>query len=115
MKFTWNQDTVMVNWDASVVEKFKKPKVVDKPHGLEEIYFEAHVEHVTSFHHRHAGSSPDEVQGQLLSAMLRSLENANVGTYNKYHAYAAYTKGYSDPETIRLAYMYAQYLLVGRV
>jgi RNA-dependent RNA polymerase len=114
-RFTRNQDTVMVNWDPSVVEKFKKPKIVDKPCGLEERYFEEHVERVTSFHHRHANSSPDEAQRSLLSAMLRSLENANVGTYNKYHANAAYTKGYSHPETVRLAYMYAHFLLVGRV
>jgi hypothetical protein len=105
----------MVNWDPSIVEKFKKPKVVDKPRGLEEKYFEEHVERVTSFHHRHAYSGPDKAQESLLSAMLRSLENANVGTYNRYHAYAAYAKGYSDPETIRLAYMYAHFPLVGRV
>jgi RNA-dependent RNA polymerase len=103
------KDMVMVYWEPSIVEKFKQPKVVDKPCGLEEKYFEEHVERVTSFHDRHAKSSPGEVQRSLLSAMLRSLDNANVGSYNKYHAYAVYTQGYSDPETIRLAYMYARF------
>jgi hypothetical protein len=102
----------MVNWEPSIVEQFKQPKVVDKPHDLEDTYFEEHVERVDSFHEHHhdAGSSPGEVQSSLLSAMLRSLDDANVGMYNKYHAYAAYTKGYSHAETIRLAYMYAQHL-----
>jgi RNA-dependent RNA polymerase len=95
----------MVNWSPSVVEKFKQPNVVDKPDGLEGRYFEAHVEQVKSFCVRHQHSNPDELQRSFLTALLRSLDNEHVGKYSGYHSYATYTKGYSDPETIRLAYM----------
>jgi hypothetical protein len=101
---------VVVNWAPSVVETFKPPSIVDKPIGLEEKYFEGHVERVTSFRDRHKNSDSGEVQRSLLSAVLGSLDNNYVGTYWNYYGYSAYTKGYSNPETIRLAYMYAQLL-----
>jgi RNA-dependent RNA polymerase len=96
---------VMVNWTPSVVEKFNQPNVVDKPDGLERKNFEDHIEHVSSFYTRHQNSTPENVQSSFLAALLRSLENEHVGQYSGYHGYAAYTKGYSHPETIRLAYM----------
>lgn len=96
---------VMVNWEPSVVERFKKPNVVDKPDGLERKYFEEHVEHVNSFFVRHQHSKPNEFQKSFLMALLRSLDNEYVSKYSNFHNYATYTKGYSDPETIRLAYM----------
>jgi hypothetical protein len=95
----------MVNWATSVVEKFIPPNVVDKPDDLERKYFEAHVEQVKSFCVRHQHSNPDEVQKSFLAALLRSLGNEHVGKYSRFHSYATYKKGYSDPETIRLAYM----------
>jgi RNA-dependent RNA polymerase len=95
----------MVNWTPSVVEKFNQPKVVDKPDGLERKNFEDHIELVSSFHTHHRNSTPEKVQSTFLTALLRSLDNEHVGQYSNYHGYAAYTKGYSHPETIRLAYM----------
>jgi hypothetical protein len=89
-----------------VVEKFIPPNVVDKPDDLERKYFEAHVEQVKSFCVRHQHSNPDEVQKSFLAALLRSLGNEHVGKYSRFHSYATYKKGYSDPETIRLAYMF---------
>ncbi len=100
---------MMVNWAPPVVEKFKPPNVVDKPDGLESENFEGHIEHVGSFYDRHRHSNPDDVQRSFLVALLRSLENEHVGQYSNYHDYAAYKKGYSDPETIRLAFMWVQF------
>jgi hypothetical protein len=95
----------MVNWAPSVVEKFKQPNVVDKPDGLERKYFEEHVELVKSFlvHHRHSQFA--EGQKSFLIALLRSLDDEHVGKYSGFHSYATYKNGYSDPETVRLAYM----------
>ena len=95
----------MVNWAPPVVENFKPPNVVDKPDDLETMYFEKHIEHVKSFCIHHQDSELDKVQSLFLTALLRSLDNELVGKYSNYHSYATYTKGYSDPETIRLAYM----------
>ena len=95
----------MVNWTSSVVERFKQPNVVDKPDGLEGKNFEGHIEHVSSFYADHQNSTPEKVQSSFLTALLRSLDNEHVGQYSVYHDYATYTKGYSHPETIRLAYM----------
>ena len=95
----------MVNWTPSVVEKFNQPKVVDKPDSLESENFEEHIEHVSSFYAHHQNSTPEKIQSSFLGALLRSLENEHVGQYSSYHGFAAYTKGYSHPETIRLAYM----------
>lgn len=100
---------VMVNWAPSLVEKFKPPKVVDKPDDLEKNNFKEHVERVTSFCQRHEHSTPDEVQKSFLSAVLNGLGNDYIGTYWNYFAYAAYTMGHSHAETIRLAHMYAQF------
>jgi hypothetical protein len=95
----------MVTWAPSVVEKFNQPNVVDKPDGLESENFEAHIEQVGSFFKDNLNSIPGDVQELFLTALLRSLENGYVGQYSHYHGEAAYTKGYSHPETIRLAYM----------
>jgi hypothetical protein len=106
LKFTCGKDTVMINWTPSVVEQFNQPNVVDKPDGLESKNFEGHIEHVSSFYTHHQNSTPDNVQRSFLTALLRSLDDDHVGQYNNYYWYAAYTKGYSHPETIRLAYMW---------
>src|SRR5712672_216853 len=95
----------MVNWAPSVVEKFKQPNVVDKPNGFEKDNFQAHVELVKEFLHRHEHLPPDQMQASFLKAVLRGLGDDYVGKYSCFHSYAAYKKGYSDPETIRLAYM----------
>ena len=95
----------MVNWAPSVVEQFNQPNVVDKPDGLESKNFEAHIELVSSFYTHHQSSTPANVQKSFVTAFLRSLDDGHVGQYSNYHRYAAYTKGYSHPETIRLAYM----------
>jgi hypothetical protein len=105
LKFTRGKDTVMVNWEPSVVENFKPPNFVDKPDGLESKYFERHIEHVKSFCVLHQHTELEKVQSLFLTALLRGLNNEHVGKYSTYHSYATYTKGYSDPETIRLAYM----------
>ena len=103
-KFIRGKDTVVVNWAPSVVEGFKPPNVVDKPDDLES-NFEKHIEHVKTFCVHHQNSELDKVQKLFLTALLRSLDNEHVGKYSNFHTFAAYTKGYSDPETIRLAYM----------
>jgi hypothetical protein len=105
LKFIRCKDTVMVNWAASVVERFIQPNVVDKPDGLERVYFEEHVDHVKSFLVRHQLSKFAEGQESFLKALLRSLDDEHVGKYSIFHSNAMYTKGYSHPETIRLAYM----------
>ncbi|KAI0005558.1 RNA dependent RNA polymerase-domain-containing protein [Russula compacta] len=104
----YDGDTVMVNWAPSVVEKFKPSKVVEKPDGFEKKYFVEHVERVQNFcdFHRHSNSDKTQIQKSLLLVMLRGLDEAYVGNYSKFHSYAVYTKGYSDKETIRLAYMF---------
>ncbi len=96
---------MMVNWAPSVVEKFIPPNVIDKPDGLESKNFEEHIEHVSSLYARRRDSNPSDVQKSFLTILLRSLDDEHVGQYSNYHSYAAYKKGYSHPETIRLAYM----------
>jgi hypothetical protein len=91
------------------VEQFKPPDFVDKPDDLEKKYFEEHVEHVSSFHAHHQTSSPRVIQKSFVLAMLYSLHDGYFGKYSNFHSYANYTKGYSDPETIRLAYMWVQF------
>src|SRR6266700_7965599 len=99
----------MVNWTPSVVEQFNQPHVIDKPDGLESKNFEGHIELVSSLYNRHQHSTPHDFQQSFLTALLRSLDDSHVGQYSNYHWYAAYTKGYSHPETIRLAYVYVQF------
>ncbi|KAH9176853.1 RNA dependent RNA polymerase-domain-containing protein [Lactarius sanguifluus] len=102
------EDTVMVNWAPSIVEKYTNPEFIDKPDDFEKKNFEGTVERVKSFVDR-LGLSQTTSQGDhkfFLEAMLQGLGNSKVGMYSKYHDIATYTKGYSDPETIRLAYMF---------
>ena len=101
---------MMVNWAPAVVEKFNQPNVVDKPDDLEAKNFEAHVEHVSSFFKDHRNSTPGKVQESFLTALLRSLDNGHFGQYSNFHCEAAYKMGYSHPATIRLAYMWVQFL-----
>jgi RNA-dependent RNA polymerase len=107
-EFTGFKDKAIVNWAPSIVDQFQPPRVVDKPDGLEEQNFEKDVESVTSFHSRLACSTRGEAHKLFLRAILRSLDDDNIAKYSAFHKCAAYSKGYSHPETIRLAYMWAQ-------
>ena len=107
-EFTGNKDKALVNWEPSIVEQFRPPKVIDKPGDFDIINFEKDVESVTTFHDRLARATPEEVHKSFLQAVLRSLDDGHVGKYSRFHSYAAYTMGYSHDETIRLAHMYAR-------
>ena len=99
------EDTVMVNWAPSIVEQYKNPGIVNKPDGFEQSNFMGTVEKVTSFVDRLSQPTPQGDHKYFFEAMLQGLGNSKLGKYSKYHGFATYTKGYSHPETVRLAYM----------
>ncbi|KAI0271441.1 RNA dependent RNA polymerase-domain-containing protein [Gloeopeniophorella convolvens] len=102
----YDGDTVMVNWETSIVNGFKQPRTIDKPDDLEDKNFEKMVEDVKSFHNRLSTSTSREVHQSFLRVLLRGLGNGKIGRYSKFHDYATYVMGYSHVETIRLAYMF---------
>ncbi|KAH9043657.1 RNA dependent RNA polymerase-domain-containing protein [Lactarius pseudohatsudake] len=102
----YDGDTVMVNWAPSIVGKYTNPEFIDKPDDFEKKNFEGTVERVKSFVDRLSQPTSHGDHKFFLEAMLQGLGNSKVGKYSKYHDIATYTKGYSDPETIRLAYMF---------
>ncbi len=93
----------MVNWAPSIVGPYQNSDIVNKPDGFEERNFKGTVEKVKSFVDRL--SQPTGDHKFFLEAMLQGLGDSKIGMYSKYHGIATYTKGYSDPETVRLAYM----------
>lgn len=95
----------MVNWAPSLVEQYKNSEFVNKPDRFEERNFKGTVEKVTSFVDRLSQRTPHGDHKFFFEAMLQGLGNSKLGMYSKYHEIATYTKGYSDPETVRLAYM----------
>jgi RNA-dependent RNA polymerase len=94
----------MVNWAPSLVEQYKTPGFVDKPDDFER-NFKGTVEKVTSFIDRLSQPTPHGDHNFFFEAMLQGLGNSQLGMYSRYHEIATYMKGYSDPETVRLAYM----------
>lgn len=104
----YDGDTVMVNWAPSIVEQYTNTEFIDKPDDFEKRNFEGTVERVKSFvdRLRLSQTTSHDDHKFFLEAMLQGLGNSKVGMYSKYHDFATYTKGYSDPETIRLAYMF---------
>ena len=99
------EDTVMVNWAPSIVEQYKNSEIVNKPDGFEEKNLKGTVEKVKSFVDRLSQPTPNGDHKFFMEAMLQGLGNSKLGMYSRYHEYATYTKGYSHPETVRLAYM----------
>jgi RNA-dependent RNA polymerase len=95
----------MVNWAPSIVEQYKNSEIVKKPDGFEERNLKGTVEKVKSFEDRLSQPTPNGDHKFFMEAMLQGLGNSKLGRYSRYHEYATYTKGYSHPETVRLAYM----------
>ncbi|KAI0307660.1 RNA dependent RNA polymerase-domain-containing protein [Multifurca ochricompacta] len=102
----YDGDTVMVNWNPSIVEQFQQPKVVDMPGGFQMNNFEEHVESVKSFCDRLSHSAPDKAPELFSREILNSSADSKVGKYSRFHQFAVYTMGYSDSNTVRLAYMF---------
>ncbi|KAF8273854.1 RNA dependent RNA polymerase-domain-containing protein [Lactarius quietus] len=100
------EDTVMINWAPSIVGQYNNPDLVDKPDGFEERNFKATVEKVTSFVDRLSQPTLHGDHKFFFKAMVQGLGNSKLGKYSKYHEFSTYKNGYSDPETVRLAYMF---------
>jgi RNA-dependent RNA polymerase len=92
----------MVNWAPSIVDQYNNPEMVNKPDGFEQSNFKGTVDKVKYFVDR---LPLRDGHKSFFEAMLHGLGNSKLGMYSQYHGYATYTKGYSHPETIRLAYM----------
>ena len=101
------EDVVMVTWEPALVEPFCNHEFVPEPDGLKERYFDRKVESVQDFGHR-VSNLPDRAN-ELLQVLLGGLGNPMVGKYSNFHDNAVYSKGYMDPETVRLAYMYVAF------
>jgi len=96
----------MVNWAPSIVEQYKNLEIVNKPDGFEQSNFMGTVKKVTSFVDRLSQPTLQEDHKFFFEAMLQGIGNSKLGKYSRYHGFATYTKGYSHPETVRLAYMF---------
>ena len=95
----------MVNWAPSIVEQYKNSEIVIKPDGFEERNLKGTVETVKSFVDRLSQPTLHGDHKFFFEAMLQGLGNSKLGMYSRFHEIATYMKGYSDPETVRLAYM----------
>jgi len=99
------------------VEPFRNAELhfADEPANLRKEYFLPVVETVADFELRTAKLVPGSpayihsLQDHLLGNVF---SNSAVGRYSQMHEAACYEKGYSDPDTIRLAYMYAASFLL---
>ncbi|KAI0042274.1 hypothetical protein FA95DRAFT_1564481 [Auriscalpium vulgare] len=103
----YDGDTVMVTWAAPIVDNFKEDeRVMDKPDGFDDENFESEVEQVVDFHDRLSALPKTQAHAEFLKVLLQGLGNGTVGMYSGFHDRAVYAFGYSDPETVRLAYMF---------
>lgn len=98
-------------WDPGLVSNFRPAArhFADEPPGLSAC-FKQQNETVNSFIARTPSSLPEvEIIHEMQHFLLAHIRNDGkfIGIYNDFYIRAMYLKGYADPETKRLAYMYA--------
>lgn len=106
----YDGDKAMIIWQEALVSEFNNAPdcYADEPPEISDC-FEREIEQVSSFLERTRSLSYveqiHEMQHYLLGAIrIRSV----VGQYSNCHEVATYSRGYDDPETRRLAFMYVR-------
>jgi hypothetical protein len=85
------------------------------PKSLREDYFEGQVESVTAFSERVSVGSTGVAQKAFQEICLLSLNDSKVGLYSNYHDYAVWRHGLDDPKSVRMAYMFVDYIQIPRL
>lgn len=67
--------------------------------------FQPEIEKVTAFCDRVCNMDDASHAYELSKKLLSGLSDSKVGMYSRFHENVVYSKGYSHPEAIRLAYM----------
>ncbi|KLO20599.1 hypothetical protein SCHPADRAFT_816328 [Schizopora paradoxa] len=98
-------DTVTILADRSIVDTFKNAKTVREPNDLRD-NFQPEIEKVSAFCDRISNMDDATQAYELGKKLLAGLSDSKVGMYSRFHENVVYSRGYSDPEAIRLAYMF---------
>lgn len=104
----YDGDKGLVIFQPEIVETFKEAELHYSvpPPNIKENFQRENVEVVAFLNtvaHWDDAAKINKLQEYLLGAVR---DATVVGKYSSFHDVATYTLGYTDPETIRLAYMY---------
>ncbi|THH27948.1 hypothetical protein EUX98_g6245 [Antrodiella citrinella] len=108
----YDGDLLSAYWAPNLVNGFVEadPALANKPPGLD-TYLIKPLETVAEFQERVSALEEGSQISQLQRYLLSSLTNPEVvGRINKFWENAVYTLSYSDPETIKLAYLFCEAL-----
>ncbi|KAF8079235.1 RNA dependent RNA polymerase-domain-containing protein [Lyophyllum atratum] len=99
-------DDLFIIREKSIVDPFQSKPLSSMPPNLLQEYFEGHPERVKQFADRVASMSPHEAQKSFQEILLLNLSDSKVGLYSNFQDFAVWKYGYTNKESIRLAYMF---------
>ncbi|KAJ3992350.1 RNA dependent RNA polymerase-domain-containing protein [Lentinula boryana] len=100
-------DDLCGTWLGSLVKSFKESPLVLEPENVSS-EFEDRVQKLEGFLAQIA-TGPD-AEHDLISALLKSLTDSNVGLYDKFHESVVRHDGYTSDEAVRLAFLFNRLL-----
>lgn len=99
-------DTAMLTWKQEIVSAFKQPELCPVPKEFLAENFDKQIEFVDSFKTKISTMEESAAEREMHRVFVDSLVNeAKTGIYSNFHNASLYERGYSHPETLRLAHM----------
>ncbi|KAF9244585.1 RNA dependent RNA polymerase-domain-containing protein [Melanogaster broomeanus] len=107
----YDGDKAIAIWQPEIVNGFKSPPLhYSVPPATLMENFKKDITSAAAFLERYSGglqAAIPDLQAFLLAGLQ---DTTQVGKYSNFHDVAIYTRGYSHPDTIRLAYMFCTIL-----
>jgi hypothetical protein len=96
----------MLTWKPEIVSAFRQPRLNPVPEGFLLENFDKQIEFVDSFSAKVSAMGESEAEREMHRVFVDSLlHETQTGIYSNFHSASLYEKGYSHPETVRLAHM----------
>ncbi|KAH7915886.1 RNA dependent RNA polymerase-domain-containing protein [Hygrophoropsis aurantiaca] len=109
----YDGDKAIAIWDPTIVKPFTNANLrySHPPPNFIADNFVQNSLRAKTFWDDHKHTAPECIIAGMQPFLLSGLRDTSlVGRYSNFHDLAMYLKGYSDPETIRLAYMFCHVL-----
>ena len=96
----------MLTWKPEIVSAFQQPHLTPEPQDFLSENFDKQIKHVDAFSTKISSMEESKAEQEMRDVFVESLVyESKTGIYSNLHNVSLYERGYTHPETVRLAFM----------
>jgi hypothetical protein len=99
-------DTAILTWKPEIVSAFRQPDLTLEPQDFLSDNFDKQIEYVETLFVKISSMERSRAEQEMHRVFVDSLVyQSKTGIYSNMHSVSVFERGYTDKETVRLAFM----------